>query len=430
MLFLLPLGPESDDLEDAVQGKPWATYVLAGLCLLTYLFFLFPATPQVFLIRLYGYGYQIGHPLGIGALTHPFFHVGPWHLVGNLLFLLILGVTAERRLGHLAVVLVFFVGALAGLLGAGATSTPVSGMGKSFHPPLLGGAGPLGGLLGCLMPTLMSLRLRVLVGWGSSYQVVSLPAWGVVVCYLGKEAAGVFWSGGAESGTEIGAVVGGAFVGLILGEVFRRLPQVAGEGTVGAVVQAGRERGLVSTFSTSRASLQAPAKTSGEELIEDSVNRIEEEDEGPETGLVDLPDSYAAGATDLGKIPEGQDYSEVSKSWAGSVWNADLQDRLRRARDLERDPEKYRTAFHFYKSLLVTKSLPAGFRAYAGARAARMLLRRESYRKAYKLSTRLLLNELPEEIRDHLYQTAQFAWKHLSPEEREAVSGGLQDRAL
>ena len=124
--------------------------------------------------------------------------------------------------------------------------------------------------------------------------------------------------------------------------------------------------------------------------------------------MVESPEAEAArlGAVEADAMPVAQD-----KSWAGSLWEADLQERIRRARGFERRSEKAGKAFEFYRKLLADRAVPSGYRAYAGARMARMLARGGQYQAAVKLAGRLLKNPLPPKLRRHIEQSGVYAHK-------------------
>lgn len=472
MLFVLPLGPESDDLEDAAVTTPVVTWCLVGLCVLVYLVVILPVGLEVFGERVFTYGFLPEHPLGKGLLTHLFLHADIWNLVANMIFLAVFGVTVERRLGHLAVLLIFLSAGLAGAFAYSATAVQVTVPTPrgpiDFYPPLIGVSMCLMGYVGCLLPVMPRLRMRILLGFGRSYRVVAIEAWKVAGCYLVKEFLFAALAAHRGEGVAYGGLGGGLLTGFVVGGGIALLQRPAGdapgearEGTVGRLINAGRETGVVAAPPPARTSpaeessvgtapaapapvplevmdlemSMAPPKPVGQDLIggegssdEPGSLELPDEDELPttgpsaeelaelETGLVDVGVASGMGMKamgELGAVPPEQDYSAVSGMWAGSVWMADLQERIQRARRLERDPRKARTAFRFYKNLLEDRALPSGYRAYAGARAARLLLRRHNFDKAFRLATRLLKNDLPGEIRAHLYQTASVAWHAL-----------------
>lgn len=376
-MFVLPLGTESEDLgEDA--GKPAvATWGLVAACVLVHALLWWWApfgSPDPATLR--EWYYRPERPLGLGLLTHQFLHSGFVHLAGNCLFLAAFGVVVERRLGPRAVVVTFLVGGatgawLYGLFADKAHVVTATGA-TSFSKPLLGASGALMGLVGCLLPVMPTARLRVLVWAGIYARVFAVPAWVVAGGFLAKELfLAVTQPGAAVAYTaHVGGLLGGAVAAALL-------PEVRG----------AREGAPPGAASPDVAPTPPPVE---------------------EAPVVEDPAAMEA-ATDLGTV--GRDSVELSGIWGRGARDADLRQRMTRARELEKDPPRARIAFAFYRRVLQDRDLDPGYRAFAGARMARMLLRARRLEEAEDLARKLLRNPLPPSLLAHLKATSRAAYE-------------------
>lgn len=456
MFYVLPLGPEREDLEDAARGLPWVTLVLTVACLGVYLALVLPATPDQMVGHLFTYGFVPGEdPPGLGRFVHPFLHGGFWHLLSNLVFLVPFGVTVERRLGHLATLVVFLAGGVAGALAYAAGVVPVTQETPrgpvTYVPPLFGFSGPLMACAAGLLPAMGRLRIRVALGWAGAHRVVPVQAWKVGACYLLKE--GVFLVLAVHHGDDRTylASLGGLGAGLVCGLLVRALGGAdAPAGAVGKLVGMGRESSKLPQVSRTPSAEQAdsvpdlppaapapvPAATrsvslSSEEVggdLLDDLDQGEEDEVDVSMGSLSVPSEIPLEVAPMEEV-DAPAFAQVSQGWAESRWQADLQERIRRAREMERDPERGDAAFDFYRKVLADQDLPDEYRTYAGARAARMLLRRKRYRRARDLAIWLSEQELPEHVRKHAAETRAHAEQGLVRREMRRQAGGNSEGA-
>jgi membrane associated rhomboid family serine protease len=106
MLWLLPW-----DDENQVRHLPWATYLLIMANIVAYLF----APPVEEGSKwLQAYGLVAADPHWYQFILGNFIHGDPFHLFGNMLFLLVFGDNVEDVFGPLPFLVLYFAGGLAG----------------------------------------------------------------------------------------------------------------------------------------------------------------------------------------------------------------------------------------------------------------------------------------------------------------------------
>jgi membrane associated rhomboid family serine protease len=152
-------------------------------------------------------------------ITHALLHAGPFHLAGNMLFLLIFGSRVGSVIGNALTAVLYVLLAIA----AGLTHMIMSGA----QPPtaMLGASGAVMGMAGVyfvLFPlhrVYMTAWLRwgLLVGFHLSFKVFALRGFWVVLFYIMFDVVAV--SLRAETGTAHWAHIGGFCWGIALGLV-------------------------------------------------------------------------------------------------------------------------------------------------------------------------------------------------------------------
>lgn len=124
-----------------------------------------------------------------------FIHLGPVHLVGNLLFLFIFGLPAERSLGPWRFLLLFLAGgALANLAAALLMGTPARA--------IIGASGGVSAVIGAYLALFPNARLGVVVPLGVWLEFIKVPAalliglWAVlqlIFTFVGPSFGAVAW---------------------------------------------------------------------------------------------------------------------------------------------------------------------------------------------------------------------------------------------
>lgn len=212
---------------------PWATLLLVLACVLCFVILaLTPAARRIALLLAWGtipanifdtakpWLPQIADPALLRLFTALFIHVEWMHLLGNLLFLVIFGIPAERSLGSLRFLALFVIGGVVSNL-VGALSL------AGVLRPIIGCSGAVSAVLGAYVALFPRARLGLVLPLGLYLEFVRVPAFlliGIWVLlqllfsYAGPSYGAVVWW------THIaGFVFGVAFAVVSREAVLRRL---------------------------------------------------------------------------------------------------------------------------------------------------------------------------------------------------------------
>lgn len=157
---------------------------------------------------------------GIGASTlfsHMFMHGGLMHLVGNMLFLVLLGILLEPALGALRLGLAYLVG---GVVAAGFSLAVHWGEGSG----MVGASGAIAGMMGLLALVYGMRRIRFFYWVFVYFDYVRAPALVLLPLWLGWEVFAFVVDEGSNIAYE--AHIGGILSGALMGLVFVRTGQV------------------------------------------------------------------------------------------------------------------------------------------------------------------------------------------------------------
>ncbi|HEY5851396.1 MAG TPA: rhomboid family intramembrane serine protease [Lysobacter sp.] len=157
--------------------------------------------------------------------TALFLHADWAHLLGNLVFLLIFGLPAERAMGPWRLLMLFLLGgAVANLAAVIAIGTP--------DRLIIGASGAVSALIGAYLALFPSAKLGVVVPLGLFLQFVKMPAplligvWALLqllFTFIGPAFGAVAWSAHLA-----GFAFGGAFALLARAGIARRLRRKRG----------------------------------------------------------------------------------------------------------------------------------------------------------------------------------------------------------
>lgn len=134
-------------------------------------------------------------------ITSMFLHGGWMHLIGNMVFLWVLGDNVEDAMGHGRYVIFYLLCGLAAVFAH-------AGLDPQSTTPMIGASGAISGVIGAYLLLHPRASIHVLVG----YFVVGLPAWIVLGGWIGLQFLNVATGGGGNVAwwAHIGGAVAGA----------------------------------------------------------------------------------------------------------------------------------------------------------------------------------------------------------------------------
>jgi len=159
------------------KQPPWATIAIIAICVATFLWLAMqPPEIRAQLLRHWGTVPTVlaseNVPLALRILcllTALFIHADWLHLVGNLLFLMIFGLSAERVLGSRRFLALFLLGgALSNLAGAFTLA--------NTNAPIIGSSGAVSAIVGAYFALFPRARLGLVLPLGLFLEFVRIPA--------------------------------------------------------------------------------------------------------------------------------------------------------------------------------------------------------------------------------------------------------------
>jgi membrane associated rhomboid family serine protease len=162
------------------------------------------------------YGFIPARHRPLTFVTHMFLHGGFGHLLGNMIFLLIVGLAVEVALGSAVYALLYLGGGLAAVLLFWAIY-PQSSV------PLIGASGAIAGLMGLYAAVFGLRKIRFFYSLLFYFDYVKAPAIVLLPLWLLNEFYQLFWGGASNVAyvAHIGGLAAGGAAGLLL----RRAPQ-------------------------------------------------------------------------------------------------------------------------------------------------------------------------------------------------------------
>ena len=190
------------------SGPPWATLLIVAACVVAFLWLVtLPAVDRLAVLTRWGtvpstlldsnvpWWQQLLELRAARLVTAIFFHADWLHLTGNLLFLIVFGVSAERALGSWRFLAMFVIGgALANLIGA----LTLAGT----NAPIIGSSGAVSAVVGAYLALFPRARLGLVLPLGVFLEFVRIPAplligfWAalqLLFTYVGPAFGAVAW---------------------------------------------------------------------------------------------------------------------------------------------------------------------------------------------------------------------------------------------
>lgn len=196
----------------------WWTAIIIAVCVLVFLYQ--SVMPEREGMRfVYAFGAIPSVVFGINALppelaavpayaslvTSMFLHGGFMHLLGNMLFLWVLGDNVEDALGHFRYVVFYVLCGIAAALSHAAVE-PASQI------PMIGASGAISGVIGAYLVLHPTAPIKTLV----FNAVVALPAFIVLGLWIVFQFVNAALTGPGQAGVAWWAHIGGFFAGAIL----------------------------------------------------------------------------------------------------------------------------------------------------------------------------------------------------------------------
>ena len=154
-------------------------------------------------------------------VTHMFLH-GSWmHLLGNMWFLWLFGNNVEDAMTRPRFI-AFYVACGLAAAGLQVATDPASAI------PMVGASGAISGVMGGYLVLYPRVRVFTLIPFGFFLHTIALPAWVMLIYWMGLQFLGGISSIGAEGGgVAFWAHIGGFVAGVVLVKLFVRSDRAA-----------------------------------------------------------------------------------------------------------------------------------------------------------------------------------------------------------
>ena len=148
-------------------------------------------------------------------LTSMFLHGGWMHLLGNMWFLWLFGNNVEDAMTRPRFVVFYLACGLAAAM-LQVVTQPDSAV------PMVGASGAISGVMGAYLVLYPRVRVYTLIWLGFFVTTIALPAWVMLIYWMGLQLLGGFTQIGGEGGVAFWAHVGGFTAGIVLIKMFVR----------------------------------------------------------------------------------------------------------------------------------------------------------------------------------------------------------------
>jgi len=168
----------------------------------------------------YRYGYKPAQMDPLTALTHMFLHGDIIHLLGNMIFLWLVGCMLELGCSRLFYVVLYLAGGICAL----ALFTLVN---MNSNIPLIGASGAIAALMGAFTVMYGKTRIKVFYSLGFYFNYAKISAILLLPVWIGNEVFQMVFGG--ESSIAYVGHLGGLLGGGAIGYVYRRFFKMADE---------------------------------------------------------------------------------------------------------------------------------------------------------------------------------------------------------
>ncbi len=171
----------------------------------------------------YRYGLKPAAPSLATFFAYMFLHAGFPHLLGNMIFLWIMGCLLESCCGRMIFLLEYLAGGLA-----------AAGLFCLLNPhqttPLVGASGAIAGLMGISSVLFGTRRIKIFYSLGVYFNTLSLPAIWLLPLWVGNELFQLFWHSTSHVAyiAHVGGLAGGALMGTLQRKFGAPVPEAPG----------------------------------------------------------------------------------------------------------------------------------------------------------------------------------------------------------
>lgn len=217
--------PISD--ENQTRRTPFFTWIVIGLCVAVYIwqerlgldiadaFNAYGFVPKALMSPQFVPQDESRHlPAAATIVTAMFLHGSFWHLVGNMIYLLIFGKSIEAAMGHARYVLFYILSGVAAAMTM-AFMDPVSAI------PMVGASGAISGVLGAYMLIYPKTKVTVIVPIGIIFYPFRIAAVWVVGAWFAMQLLNAATSTPDSPGVAWWAHIGGFLAGMALTPVLK-----------------------------------------------------------------------------------------------------------------------------------------------------------------------------------------------------------------
>lgn len=166
-------------------------------------------------VTSYHYGFKPAYPRPVTWLTCMFLHGGWGHLLGNMIFLWVIGCMIEYGCRYVTFPFIYLLG---GLSASGLFWLLNSNSGI----PLVGASGAISGIMGAFTVLYGFKKVRLFLNLGFYFNNLVFPAIFILPVWMLKELYGMVYNSG--SSTAFAAHLGGLIGGALLALIFRYTP--------------------------------------------------------------------------------------------------------------------------------------------------------------------------------------------------------------
>jgi membrane associated rhomboid family serine protease len=230
--YYFPIG-----LDVAVRRKPIVTYFILASCVILFLIYKYRPFGSWWDLSLLIF--QPSSPTLATAITHAFLHGGWFHLIGNLVYIMVFGPSLEDRLGSAKFYTVFAVTAAAGVYTHVALVSQYAP--QYLRYGIVGASGATSGILGAFLVRLYYARVRVaywifmpLQGVNRAGRTYVPVVFAVIFWFMLQAINTIMQFGTAGVRVAYSVHIGGFAAGILLALCFKGLPAARAEGHLSA----------------------------------------------------------------------------------------------------------------------------------------------------------------------------------------------------